>query len=226
VTAPHRRLGATPSGMSTAVRWFVVRPAPYGGGVPRRNCRLTIRGLVVGPPVVGGVSRRNCRLRTRRRRLPLRSTVGSPSVQGRSPRGINRLRHNRLLGSARSYLAVARRRTFPRLASGLALRSTREFGPDPVRKPAPEARRHHMDLIPVPTTCRLERRTHPEATRGQGPAQAWIDRGRIVRRQRPLPGKPSSWPRRCPKERRLGKGRVRCRRAAEPVHVEEPPERR
>jgi hypothetical protein len=221
VTAPPRCLGATPDGMSTAVRWFVVRPAPHGGGAPRRNCRPTIRGLMVG-----GVSRRDCRLRTRRRRLPLRPTVGSPSVKGRSPRGINRLRHKRLLGSARSYLAMARRRTFPRLATGLALKSTREFGPDPVRMPELEARRHHVASIPVLTTCHLERRTHREATRGQGTTQGWIDRGRIVRRQRPLPDRPSSWPRRWPKERRPNKGRVRTRRAAEPSRVEESPERR
>jgi hypothetical protein len=80
VTAPHRRLGATPGGMSTAIRWFVARPAPHGRGAPRTNRRLTIRGLVVG-----GVSRRDCRLRTGRRLLPLRPTVGSPSMNGRSP---------------------------------------------------------------------------------------------------------------------------------------------
>jgi hypothetical protein len=227
VTTAHRRLGATPGGISTTVRWSAVRPAPHGGGVPRKNCQRTIRGPVVGPPpVVGGVPRRNCRLLTRRRRLPLRPTVGSPSVKDRAPRGVNRLRRNRLLGSGRSHLAMAWGRTSPRLAIGLALKATRESGPDPVRKPEPEARRHQVDLIPIPTTCRLERRIHRGTTRGQGPAQAGIVRSRIVRRQRPLPGKPSSWPRRRPKERRPGQCCVRSRNAAEPGRVEESPERR
>ena len=79
---------------------------------PGRDARRDIdHGPVVrraaGDGTAEAVPRRNCRVLTRRRRLPLRPPVGSPSVKDRPPRGINRLRRNRLQGAVRVRSAPA-----------------------------------------------------------------------------------------------------------------------